>query len=627
MSPMSLILIGLVILIIISIGYFFVLANITQTNLSYKLSTFVAQLTDPATLPAGTQALIITYSDVSFHRRGTAESYVNATGNGSVDLLDLQNGNAETIAVLSNSTNNSFDSVRFVINSAQLKVNGVTYSIGIPNSTVTTSIGESNNGGNSTGGVLIELSPTILQVYSNSTNSSFAVVTVAQAVPLSTSSINTSIKTLHKSAPIAQQQSTLLSYKAAPGITITSASMGSSQVTNVTSLNVTATNNGNSSATIVNLVLNGYMRELLYKSPVINAPQAPTNAIPTNVITTFSENGLPSNGIFTVTYANITKSTNSSALLFSTQPGNYLFTINDYKSNSGILYGSGSELYLPSPPSGTAAAGGSVRIEFSKQINTTTTTIPAQPSTTTTMPTNVITTFSENGLPSKGVFKVTYANITESTNNNSLIFYTYPGSYLFRVYNYVLSNSTLGPKAYTYVPIPSLGYANAGTTTFVRFSEQNSTNTTMLTTTSSTTTSQFTSTSLNTTTILSTYNSIALNTTVKKDINPSGPSGAITNETNAIIAQASSFQNDYHNYINFIVTPQGNLVLPGSYSDLATSGYVLGPHQSITLSFNGFLYLGYQNNIGLLLPNQTYFIRLTTRSGGYASYSTTANLG
>ncbi|MEM3208949.1 MAG: hypothetical protein QXE33_03450, partial [Candidatus Micrarchaeaceae archaeon] len=75
------------------------------------------------------------------------------------------------------------------------------------------------------------------------------------------------------------------------------------------------------------------------------------------------------------------------------------------------------------------------------------------------------TTFKETGLPNSGEsWSVTYNSIAQNAIvPNSIVFFTYPGNYLFTVANQVVSGTT-------YVPSPSSGYLVAGNTTSITFS-------------------------------------------------------------------------------------------------------------------------------------------------------------
>lgn len=124
-----------------------------------------------------------------------------------------------------------------------------------------------------------------------------------------------------------------------------------------------------------------------------------------NLITTFTEYGLPAGATFTIMYANQTKSAavypNIDAVIsFSTPLGNYGCGFYSTSYN-GVNY-------YASQPSGACPVPGSyVNVSFTYAVNTTTTTVP---------PTrNVTTSFREAGLPRGANFTVTFDGQTKSS--------------------------------------------------------------------------------------------------------------------------------------------------------------------------------------------------------------------
>ncbi|MEM3661686.1 MAG: hypothetical protein QXG73_02565, partial [Candidatus Micrarchaeaceae archaeon] len=127
-----------------------------------------------------------------------------------------------------------------------------------------------------------------------------------------------------------------------------------------------------------------------------------------NGITTFSENGLPSGTKWNVTYDNILNSATTNTITFSTQPGNYLFTVaNQVVSNV---------IYFPAPSSGSVVAGNTTSITFSptttkvssasttSSTSTSTSSTSSVSSTSTIIPANTIYySLAFNSVPSAGI--------------------------------------------------------------------------------------------------------------------------------------------------------------------------------------------------------------------------------
>ena len=150
-------------------------------------SAMLFSLTDPPTVPNGTQALIINYSSLEAHVVGPNNSsrWVSGYGNGTVNLLGLVNssliiGQAKAV------DNGVVDEVRFNINSAKITINGTTYNVSVPDSQVTAGILR-YPGQRTPGEVLIDLFPSVVAAYNgNSTSFSLLVDVKAIAQPQKT---------------------------------------------------------------------------------------------------------------------------------------------------------------------------------------------------------------------------------------------------------------------------------------------------------------------------------------------------------------------------------------------------------------------------------------------------------
>ncbi|MDE1865349.1 MAG: DUF4382 domain-containing protein [Candidatus Micrarchaeota archaeon] len=152
------------------------------------------QLTDPPSVPQGTQQLLVSYSSVEVHVSGSNQSgWVSAQGSGTVDLMGLQNF-SETIADASVAANSTINLVRFNISSIKVMINNSTYNVTSPNNQVTVSV----TGGqkiNSSAAVLVDFYPTV-NSHASGNATAYVLVPAATAVVInsnSTVSVNTAV--------------------------------------------------------------------------------------------------------------------------------------------------------------------------------------------------------------------------------------------------------------------------------------------------------------------------------------------------------------------------------------------------------------------------------------------------
>ncbi len=138
-------------------------------------------------------------------------------------------------------------------------------------------------------------------------------------------------------------------------------------------------------------------------------------------LSTFSENGLPSNVIWTVIYNGDTNSSRISNISFVTLPGNFSFSVKtvDYAYCS----------FLPSPSSGYLTAGGNKSISFVEN--------------------NCNTTFIETGLPAGSQWKLTFDGITKSPSANNVTITTPAGIFTAKFYPINLSNCIFEPQPFS----------------------------------------------------------------------------------------------------------------------------------------------------------------------------------
>ena len=216
--------------------------------------TVALMLTDPAQVPQGTEYLNVTFSGARMHEYNATNTtgFVDVNVTGTINLLSLVNL-TQTIGVAHVNPKQKFDYITLNITSATIDINGTTYNVTVPSSTL--HIGISNFNGTS-GAALIDLSPTVVEIYtSNSTI--FVLVPSVRAVALGNSTVNSTSVHVGARARINPAASNRLRF-ISPKIEITSASLNVSG--NRTSLSVTVKNDGNASATLNQLLLFGLMR-------------------------------------------------------------------------------------------------------------------------------------------------------------------------------------------------------------------------------------------------------------------------------------------------------------------------------------------------------------------------------
>ncbi|MDE1873883.1 MAG: hypothetical protein KGI04_02065 [Candidatus Micrarchaeota archaeon] len=225
----------------------------STTTASYNGSTFnePVMITDPAQVPAGTSALVFTYSNVQLNETGPSGSqWVNATGSGSVNLIAIMN-KTQVMGYANVAANTSITQVRMYVNTVQITVNGTVYSVPVAYRQLTLSIsGNANAAAGS--GVLIDYAPTVSPAF-NSNSTAFVRVPSGRAVV--TGNVNASASTnVGAVFPITATARASLAV-VTPSLVISNATVSTSG--NTTSISVTVKNNGNQSVTLSNLVVYG----------------------------------------------------------------------------------------------------------------------------------------------------------------------------------------------------------------------------------------------------------------------------------------------------------------------------------------------------------------------------------
>ncbi len=208
-------------------------------------------LTDPAQVPTGTSALLVTYSSLQVHSEGASGSgWVSATGNGTIDLLSVQNS-SQLIGFANLSTNSTINLARLTVTSAKITINGTTYNVTLPNSQVTIAVtGQTKI--NPSAGVLLDLAPVVTAIYTKNTTT-FMMAPSARATVVSSTSVSADAQVGARVGLSASESADL--QESSQNISITAASVAVSG--NTTTLSVTVKDNSNASATLNELLLFG----------------------------------------------------------------------------------------------------------------------------------------------------------------------------------------------------------------------------------------------------------------------------------------------------------------------------------------------------------------------------------
>ena len=223
-------------------------------------SSLVVQLTDPPVVPPGTQALIMTYSSVALHESGQSNQtgFVSVQTSGTVNLLNLTNV-TQTIAVIKANANQSFDMVRFNISSASIVLDNVTYSVATPSRSVFARIYTQLNATNSSG-VVVDLNPVVLQIYTSANQSVFVMVPAAKTVVIGKSVISVGAEHVGAREAIELEVAQKLRHNTNVDLTITNASLSSNG--NSTSVSITVRNNAKTSIDLGQVMVRGIMEAI-----------------------------------------------------------------------------------------------------------------------------------------------------------------------------------------------------------------------------------------------------------------------------------------------------------------------------------------------------------------------------
>ncbi len=221
-------------------------------------------LTDPPNVPNGTQSLTVSYSSVAVHVTGPKAQWIESTSNGSVNLLTLLNV-SQVIAGITIASNSAIDAVRLNISSANITINGTVYNVTVPNDQITTQI-SGNNQIASPSGILMDISPTIVAIYT-SNSSVFVMVPDVKAIVVPNANTTASAYNVTQIGKRYKLPPQAINSLVAPSdfLAISNATLVSSNDNTMIRLNVT--NRGNQPIDIRSLLLVGIQTPIiLYNS-------------------------------------------------------------------------------------------------------------------------------------------------------------------------------------------------------------------------------------------------------------------------------------------------------------------------------------------------------------------------
>ena len=245
------------IIIVLAVVYV-VAASLSKPAYAAPTGTAVLQLTDPPIVPNGTQALVVTYSSVQLHEAGAGNStgFMALNDTGTVNLMNLTNF-TQTIATTSIKANQSFDMAKFAISGATITINGTSYPVTVPSSSLLVRFNKELNSTNSV--AIIDMTPTVVQIYTANTTL-FVLVPSVKAVVVGSGSVNALQARVGAREHIRTQDRAELQGIGAH-ISITSATLSEGS-NGSASLSVIVSNNGNSSVVLKHLMLQGYLRAM-----------------------------------------------------------------------------------------------------------------------------------------------------------------------------------------------------------------------------------------------------------------------------------------------------------------------------------------------------------------------------
>lgn len=201
---------------------------------------YLLSITDPPQVPAGTSSLVLYYYSIAAHT--TNSGWISANITGSVDLMRVLNS-SQVLGSINLPNGSIVNQVRFNVSSASITINGTTYNVTVPSKSVTAHL-VANSKVNSGSGALIDLSPVVVTIYTNSTSVPKDFVLVPSVIAISIGSRHVSLRAGEMEALNSSEREAL--DMLGSNISITGAALSASNG-NVTDLLVTVRDNSNSS--------------------------------------------------------------------------------------------------------------------------------------------------------------------------------------------------------------------------------------------------------------------------------------------------------------------------------------------------------------------------------------------
>ena len=225
-------------------------------------------ITDPPIVPSGTQALYINYTSVKVQvgYEGGSE-WIPINSSGRLELMSLIN-ESQGIGGANVMANSTIDQVEFNIVSGSITVDNVTYPLTITKKQMVAAV-MNNKKVNGTSGVLLDFSPIVTPVYANNATTFMLNPSLMAAMVPGTVFGGQTQQGSGQQYPLQQKYADLFRGND-KNLTITNASLASEG--NDTSLSITLKNDGNSSVTVMGVVLMGdVMPYFAPNSQAINA--------------------------------------------------------------------------------------------------------------------------------------------------------------------------------------------------------------------------------------------------------------------------------------------------------------------------------------------------------------------
>ncbi len=241
--------VGIAIIVLIAVVAYFLISNSAAPAVQPGQVSVPVSITDPPHVPDGTSALVIFYSSLQVHTVGQGSSqWVSSNASGMLNLMSLVNV-TQTVAGVNLPANSTVDQIRFNISSATITINGTTSNVTVPNGEVSAQI-NGDQRFNSSSQVLVDLSPTVVPIF---TANSTIFVLVPSVKAVITPSNNANVRVGERMSLNASDRNELAAENA--NISISDLSLSSNR--NTTTFKLTVTNNGNRSVVIRHVLVRG----------------------------------------------------------------------------------------------------------------------------------------------------------------------------------------------------------------------------------------------------------------------------------------------------------------------------------------------------------------------------------